>query len=214
MNADSDPAAHPDTPFTVGDWLVDPLANELHRDAATVKLEPKVMRVLCTLAERPGTVVAREELESRVWAGMVVTSDAVTNTIIKLRKVFGDDSRHPSYIETISKTGYRLIAEVGPGPTAKLAPGNPSILNMLRPARWLVPLMAASLLGFWLASQDSRSKRRQARAITAGRRSPFRESERRSEAGLLRGRHHRRFDHRFVQGLWLGGDRAQLGVCL
>ena len=154
MNADSDPAAHPDTPFTVGDWLVDPLANELHRDAATVKLEPKVMRVLCTLAERPGTVVAREELESRVWAGMVVTSDAVTNTIIKLRKVFGDDSRHPSYIETISKTGYRLIAEVGPGPTAKLAPGNPSILNMLRPARWLVPLMAASLLGFWLASQD------------------------------------------------------------
>lgn len=154
MNADSDPAAHPETPFTVGEWLVDPLANELHRDAATAKLEPKVMRVLCILAERPGTVVAREELESRVWAGMVVTSDAVTNTIIKLRKVLGDDSRHPSYIETISKTGYRLIAEVRPGPTATLAPGNPNILKMRRQGRWLVPLMVALLLGFWLASPE------------------------------------------------------------
>jgi TolB-like protein/DNA-binding winged helix-turn-helix (wHTH) protein len=154
MNSNSDPAAHPDTPFTVGDWLVDPLANELHRDAARVKLEPKVMRVLCILAERPGSVVAREDLESKVWAGMVVTSDAVTNTIIKLRKVFGDDSRHPSYIETISKTGYRLIAEVGPGPTATLAPGNPSILKIRRPAPWLVPLLVALLLGLWLVSRD------------------------------------------------------------
>jgi TolB-like protein/DNA-binding winged helix-turn-helix (wHTH) protein/Tfp pilus assembly protein PilF len=154
MSANPGSGAQPDTPFTVGDWLVDPRANELQRDAATVRLEPKVMRVLCVLAERPGSVVSREDLESRVWAGMVVTSDAVTNTIIKLRKVFGDDSRRPSYIETISKTGYRLIAEVGPGPTATPAPGNPSILKVRRPAPWLVPLLIALLLGLWLVARD------------------------------------------------------------
>jgi TolB-like protein/DNA-binding winged helix-turn-helix (wHTH) protein/Tfp pilus assembly protein PilF len=154
MSANSEPTAHPDTPFTVGDWLVDPSANELHRDAATVRLEPKVMRVLCVLAERPGSVVAREDLESRVWAGMVVTSDAVTNTIIKLRKVFGDDSRHPSYIETLSKTGYRLIAEVGPGPTATPAPGNPGTWKARHPAKWLVPLLVALLLSLWLVWQE------------------------------------------------------------
>jgi len=155
MSAYSEPTAHPDTPFTVGDWLVDPSANELHRDAATVRLEPKVMRVLCVLAERPGSVVTREDLESRVWAGMVVTSDAVTNTIIKLRKVFGDDSRHPIYIETISKTGYRLIAEVGHGPTATPAPGSPGTSKARHTAKWLVPLLVASLVGLWLVSQDN-----------------------------------------------------------
>ncbi|MCG6861783.1 MAG: winged helix-turn-helix domain-containing protein, partial [Chromatiaceae bacterium] len=154
MRANFGPAAHPDTPFTVGDWLVDPRSNELHRDSARVKLEPKVMRVLCVLAERPGSVVAREDLESRVWAGMVVTSDAVTNTIIKLRKVFGDDSRNPRYIETISKTGYRLIAEVKPGSTATAAPGSLHSWEGLRPARWLVPLLVVLLLGAWLASRD------------------------------------------------------------
>lgn len=56
--------------------------------AETVKLEAKVMRVLCLLAARAGGVVSPEELESQVWAEMVVTSDALTNTTIKLRKVF------------------------------------------------------------------------------------------------------------------------------
>lgn len=154
MSLDFEPAEHFDAPFAVGDWLVDPRANELHRDAATVKLEPKVMRVLCVLAERPGSVVAREDLESRVWAGMVVTSDAVTNTIIKLRKVFGDDSRRPRYIQTISKTGYRLIAEVKPGSTATAAPSKPHARERRRPGRWLVPLSVALVLSVWLALRD------------------------------------------------------------
>ena len=108
----------PDEGFTVGDWAVDPSANELSRDGETTKLEPKVMRVLCVLAAQPGNVISREELESRAWAGMVVGYDAVSNTIIKLRKAFGDDSRDPRYIETISKGGYRLIAPVATRPLA------------------------------------------------------------------------------------------------
>jgi adenylate cyclase len=151
---DFEPAAHLDAPFTVGDWLVDARANELRRDAATVKLEPKVMRVLCVLAERPGSVVAREDLESRVWAGMVVTPDALTNTIIKLRKVFGDDSRHPRYIETISKTGYRLIAEVKPGSPATPEPAKPHFREGRRARKWLVSLLVVLVLGVWLASRD------------------------------------------------------------
>jgi TolB-like protein/class 3 adenylate cyclase/tetratricopeptide (TPR) repeat protein len=44
---------------------------------------------------------------------MVVGYDALTNTIAKLRKAFGDDRKQPRVIETISKVGYRLIGEVG-----------------------------------------------------------------------------------------------------
>jgi len=45
---------------------------------------------------------------------MVVTEDAVTNAIAKLRRAFGDDARHPRVIETVPKIGYRLIAQVMP----------------------------------------------------------------------------------------------------
>ena len=38
--------------------------------------------------------------------------DALSNAIIKLRKALGDKARKPRIIETIAKTGYRLIAEV------------------------------------------------------------------------------------------------------
>ncbi len=98
--------------FSVGGWDVDPSSQRLSGDGRAIKLEPKVMRVLVYLAEHQGRVVSREELESDVWAGRVVTYDAVTNTIIKLRKAFGDDPKEPRFIETISKNGYRMIPQV------------------------------------------------------------------------------------------------------
>ena len=70
------------------------------------------MQVLTTLADGSGRVVTREELLSGVWPGVVVGDEALTQTIIKLRKALGDNPRSPSYIETISKRGYRLIAPV------------------------------------------------------------------------------------------------------
>jgi hypothetical protein len=47
-----------------------------------------------------------------VWTGTIVGYDSLTNAIIKLRKALGDKARKPRIIETIAKTGYRLIAEV------------------------------------------------------------------------------------------------------
>ncbi|MGI9303802.1 MAG: tetratricopeptide repeat protein [Gammaproteobacteria bacterium] len=98
--------------FTVGGWEVQPLLNCIRRGDKIVRLEPKTMQVLVYLAAHPGEVVTRQTLEGRVWAGMVVGYDALTNAIIKLRKAFRDDSRKPHVIETISKSGYRLIAPV------------------------------------------------------------------------------------------------------
>ena len=93
---------------------MDAAANRLLRDGEEVRWEPKVMSVLVYLARHRGQVVSRSDLESGVWTGMVVGYDAVTNAIIKLRRALGDDSRAPRIIETISKQGYRLIADVRP----------------------------------------------------------------------------------------------------
>lgn len=100
------------TTFYVGEWLVDPATGRIRRQNEEVKLEPKVMEVLCYMAARPGMVITREHLESDVWTGTIVGYDALTATIIKLRKALQDDSKNPKYIETLPKKGYRLIADV------------------------------------------------------------------------------------------------------
>jgi TolB-like protein/class 3 adenylate cyclase len=114
------PASVLGAPFTVAGWRIDTSTHRISRDGETVKLEPRTIAVLTYLAGRAGQAVTREELEREVWTGMVVGYDALSNTITKLRKAFGDDSRQPRIIETIPKVGYRLIAEVGvPEPAAE-----------------------------------------------------------------------------------------------
>lgn len=98
--------------FRIGEWRIEPEFNRLYRDHEHVRLEPKVMAVLVYLSHRPGELVSREELESVVWAGSVVSYDALTGAIQKLRKALGDHPKDPHIIETISKKGYRFIAPV------------------------------------------------------------------------------------------------------
>ncbi len=98
--------------FSVGDWHVSPLEGVISRNSENVRLEPKAMEVLVYLASRPGEVVSREDLENKVWRGAVVGYDAVTSTVIKLRKALGDSARESRFIATVPKRGYQLIAPV------------------------------------------------------------------------------------------------------
>ena len=98
--------------FLINEWEVSPATLSIQKGEKIVKLEPKVMQVLAFLANRPGEVISRQELEDHIWEGTIVGYDAVTNTIIKLRKAFGDNPKKHNVIETIPKTGYRLTADV------------------------------------------------------------------------------------------------------
>lgn len=114
--------------FFIDDWRVSPPEGLLTRGDEIVRLEPKAMEVLVYFASRPSEVITREELERDVWHGAEVGYDAVTNTVIKLRKALQDDARQPRFIATIPKMGYQLIAPVtgpvdddGPGSAATVA---------------------------------------------------------------------------------------------
>ncbi|VAW63633.1 Adenylate cyclase [hydrothermal vent metagenome] len=98
-------------PFYIDKWLIDPLSNRIRCEDREIKLEPKVMAVLICLARNPGKVIKREQIEETAWAGMVVGYGSLASAIIKLRKAFGDNSGKRRFIETVSKKGYRLIAE-------------------------------------------------------------------------------------------------------
>lgn len=96
----------------IGSWLVRPDLNEISRSDEVRRVGPKVMGVLLVLAERPGEVVGKEQLIERVWDGSFTSDEALSAVIYELRRALEDDARSPTYVETIRKGGYRLLAPV------------------------------------------------------------------------------------------------------
>ena len=129
--------------FYVGPWLIESRLNRISLGEEVHQVEPKVMQVLVGLAEKPGEVVTKDEMMARVWAGTVVTDDVLSRAVSELRKVFGDDPYDPAFIETIRKTGYRLIAPVKPVASSTPQPALPLGVPSKRWPRWI---LAAALL--------------------------------------------------------------------
>ena len=144
-------------PFKVAGSPVDPAGLRVTVGGSEIRLEAKAMQVLIFLAERAGCVVSRAELEENLWPGRVVTEDSVIKAIAKLRRVFHDDAREPRVIETLPKSGYRLIAQVtqateGERRTAVSSDikGKSALRQRALHLKWVAGLgVAVLLLGFW-----------------------------------------------------------------
>lgn len=98
--------------FYIGDALVDPASRQVTRGHHRQRLSPKATRVLETLAAAPGQVLRREALLDAVWPEVTVGEEVLTHAIAELRKALGDDFREPRHIETVHKSGYRLLSPV------------------------------------------------------------------------------------------------------
>jgi serine/threonine-protein kinase len=113
--AHEDSAPRPRTAsLRIGGWRVEPELNRISRNGESAQIEPKVMDVLVRLASEPGEVVSKQQLLDSVWNGDLVTESVLSRAVAELRSHFGDDARNPTYIATIPKRGYRLIAETAP----------------------------------------------------------------------------------------------------
>ena len=98
--------------FRLGEWSVHRAEGTLHWNGKSARLEPRVMDVLVYLASEPGRVISKEELLGAVWGGVYVEEGALSQAVHSLRKALGDSARHPRYVQTIPKRGYRLLAPV------------------------------------------------------------------------------------------------------
>jgi Tol biopolymer transport system component/DNA-binding winged helix-turn-helix (wHTH) protein len=87
---------------------------ELRQRGQKVKLQEQPLQVLAALLERPGEIVTREELRSKLWsADTFVDFDHSLNAAIKrLRDALGESAETPVFIETLARRGYRFIAPV------------------------------------------------------------------------------------------------------
>lgn len=157
--------------FAFGPYEADLPSGELRKGSTRVKIQDLPLRLLGVLAEKPGQVVTREELQKRLWPQdtFVDFEDGLNTGVKKLREALGDDPEKPRYIETIPRRGYRFIAEVKQIPAPALAPASsaePAASEAIhkptgaipvpqrRSKRWVLGAVAVLLLlsglGFWL----------------------------------------------------------------
>ena len=103
--------------------VLDLQARELRTaDDRPVELRPKALDVLLLLAEHAGRVVDKSTLMDRVWPGVVVGDDSLTQTVVEIRRAMGDRERQ--ILCTVARRGYRLQ------PSEPLAPATAPSLSV------------------------------------------------------------------------------------
>jgi len=98
--------------FEFGSFRLDPDNHLLLRDGNEVPLSGRAFDVLLLLVQRPGALITKEELMSSVWSGSFVEDSNLTVAISTLRRALSENTQDPRYIQTVSRRGYRFIAEV------------------------------------------------------------------------------------------------------
>jgi len=135
------------SPFRVGEWLVEPLVNRITRGDQIVALRPRAMAVLVCLADRAGQLATKQHIIDTVWSAEFVSDNALTHVVAEIRTALGDDPQKPTYVETIPRRGYRLIAAVDlevtppPDPNVETELGGPVARR-----RWVMWMTTAALL--------------------------------------------------------------------
>ncbi|MFT5655357.1 MAG: TolB-like protein, partial [Arenicella sp.] len=95
--------------FRLGALDVAPGRNTITGSTQSAHIEPKIMDVLCLLAQTSGEVVSRNELLNQVWSIESGADECLTRAISLLRKKLKVCGNNSIAIETIPKRGYRLV---------------------------------------------------------------------------------------------------------
>ena len=94
--------------LTFGLYRFDSHTGQLWRGKQEVRLTLKATTVLRYLVERAGQVVTREELFATAWPNTIVSDATLTTCVQVIRQALHDNARHPRYIETVHRRGFRF----------------------------------------------------------------------------------------------------------
>ena len=113
-----------DQVVTFGRYRLDPRGG-LTSGGREIRLTPKALALLCFMANRPGRLFTKDELFAELWPDTTVGDAALVTCIQEVRKALRDDARHPRYIETLHRRGYRFIGKTASLPTRRIEPQDP-----------------------------------------------------------------------------------------
>lgn len=129
-------AADPDrrpVSYRFAGFVLSPRRRTLERDGVVQPLIPRYFDLLVFLVVRRADAVHRRDIFDAVWSDAIVSESALSQAIRTIRRVLGDDSREPRFVQTVSRHGYRFVAadvveddEGGPAPVAVTLPTIPA----------------------------------------------------------------------------------------
>jgi DNA-binding winged helix-turn-helix (wHTH) protein len=97
-----------------GVFEVDLVSGELRKNGSRIRLQEQPFQVLTMLLERPGEMVTRDELRTKLWPAdtFVDFAHSLNTAVNKLREALGDSAANPRFVQTVARRGYRFIAPV------------------------------------------------------------------------------------------------------
>jgi DNA-binding winged helix-turn-helix (wHTH) protein/tetratricopeptide (TPR) repeat protein len=182
MDAGATQDRDPEVVYHFGLYTLERTSGTLTRNGIRVHLQDQPLRFLLLLLEKHGSIVAREEIQQRLWPGntFVDFDKSLGVVVLKVREALRDSASNPSFVETVPRRGYRFIAPVsisriersaapfvgplpiqeaalaaGPPPTAleaRPSAAEPSPLKTPRPLRHRLSGYAVAALVFIAAS--------------------------------------------------------------
>src|ERR1700730_5495696 len=84
----------------------------LRREDEVLPLGGRALDILIYLAERPGEVIAKQELMDRVWSDVIVEEGNIRVHVAAIRKALGDGQFGNRYIANIKARGYAFVGTV------------------------------------------------------------------------------------------------------
>ena len=132
----------------------------LRRDDRVLPLGDRALDILTYLADRPGTVIAKQELMDHVWSDVTVEEGSLRVHVAAIRKTLGDGQFGNRYIANIKGRGYSFVGRVVP-----LAGGTESRNAKLSPQGRL-PVRPIMMIGRETVVSEVSEKLRNERFVT------------------------------------------------
>jgi predicted ATPase len=107
-----------------------------------MRLGSRAFDILATLVERPGEVIGKDELKSRIWPKTFVEDANLKIQVSALRRALGDGQGGRRYIATIPGRGYNFVA-----PVRVEKPQAPPPATIASAAAHNLPLAATRMIG-------------------------------------------------------------------
>ena len=96
--------------FSLGPLRVSPAVRTITGPVGEVHVEPLIMQVFLLLADANGQVVTRNHLFDECWGGVNVGDESLNRAITMVRRIAAETAPGAFRIESIPRTGYRLLA--------------------------------------------------------------------------------------------------------
>ena len=89
-----------------GNFVLDLDSRELRQGGRAVALAPKAYQLLEILVRNRPKALSKIASQEHLWPNTFVVEKNLVNLIAEIRRILGDDQRHPRFLRTVHRFGY------------------------------------------------------------------------------------------------------------